>query len=200
MHMLFLFKPSPERIRTFLASQTGRPFSYTEVGATAGAAPTGYAVDRVYVRLGTGRPTYDAACAALRRWQQFQLGWTTIQPPDAPLQVGQTVAVLARGLGFWSLHACRVVYLIEQPVSAEGRSPVAKPLPRFGFAYGTLAGQILSGEERFLIEHAADDAVWYEIFSFARPQNLLGHLGYSCLRHIQKRFKRQSGEAMQQAV
>ena len=40
------------------------------------------------------------------------------------------------------MNAGRVVYLVDE----DG------PVPRFGFAYGTLPGHAESGEERFLVE------------------------------------------------
>jgi uncharacterized protein (UPF0548 family) len=55
------------------------------------------------------------------------------------VQVGTTVALLIRHLGFWSLNGCRVVSCVG---SAGDRA-------RFGFSYGTLTNHAESGEERF---------------------------------------------------
>ncbi len=52
-------------------------------------------------------------------------------------------------------------------------------MSRFGFAYGTLPGHVESGEERFLVEwDRGDDAVWYDILAFSRPNHVLTRLGY----------------------
>ena len=74
-------------------------------------------------------------------------------------------------------------------------------MQRYGFAYGTLPEHAESGEERFTVEwHEADDAVWYDIVAFSRPQQLLARLGYPFARRLQKRFARDSAAAMQIAV
>jgi uncharacterized protein (UPF0548 family) len=75
------------------------------------------------------------------------------------------------------------------------------PFQRFGFAYGTLPEHAESGEERFTVKwHKADDAVWYDILTFSRPQQLLTRLGYPVARKLQKRFARDSAAAMRRAL
>ena len=110
---------------------------------------------------------------------------------ETPIQAGQVVAVIARFFGLWWLNACRIVYVVDE----EG------PVQRYGFAYGTLPEHAESGEERFTVEwHEQDDAVWYDIVAFSRPQQLLARLGYPFTRRLQRRFARDSAAAMQRAV
>lgn len=181
--MFLLRQPSPETIRRFISSQRDLSFSYPEVGATAGVLPPGYIVDRNRIKLGTGREVYERAIAAVRNWKQFDLGWVRMVPPETPIEVGAVVAILTHHFGFWSLNACRVVYLIDE----------AGPVKKFGFAYGTLSSHVESGEERFTIEwHERDDTVWYEILAFSRPNQLLVRLGFPLARRLQKRFARDS--------
>ncbi|PYV39595.1 MAG: hypothetical protein DMG06_22750 [Acidobacteria bacterium] len=123
--MFKLSKPSQSEIDRFLLRARGQGFSYTEVGSTHGSIPVGYTVDHNRVSLGSGSRIFDDAAAALRTWQMFDLGWVRLFQPNTPIKVGATVVVLIRHFGFWSLNACRVVYLIEEE-------------QRFGFAYGTL--------------------------------------------------------------
>lgn len=184
-------KPSEERVRQFLSSQHDHPFSYSEVGATREKPPAGYAVDHNRIKLGNGRETFDRAIAALRDWRQFDLGWVRIVLAGTPIKVGAVVAILTQHFGFWSLNACRVVYLINE----EG------PVKKFGFAYGTLASHVERGEERFTIEwHAEDDSVWYDILAFSRPNKLLIKIGLPYARMLQRRFARDSLRVMSQAV
>jgi len=136
--MFLPFQSSPEAIRRFISSQHELPFSYHEVGATAHELPTGYTVDRNRIKLGTGKDAYERAIAALRNWKQFDLGWVRMVPPETAIEVGAVVAILTRHFGFWSLNACRVVYLIDE----DG------PVKKFGFAYGTLSSHVERGEER----------------------------------------------------
>ena len=189
--MLALRQPSAERLWEFLTGQAKLDFTYAAVGATAAVPPAGYVVDRTRIQLGEGVGTFAAAQAALGRWQHFRLGWVETWPPDAPIQAGQRVAVIARLLGLWWLNACRIVYVVDE----EGL------VQRFGFAYGTLPEHAESGEERFTVEwYETEDAVWYDILAFSRPQQLLARLGYPFARRLQKRFARGSAAAMLRAV
>ena len=74
-------------------------------------------------------------------------------------------------------------------------------MERFGFAYGTLPGHAERGEERFLVEWShEDDSVFYDVLAFSRPNHLLAWLGYPFARILQRRFARDSKEAMKEAV
>lgn len=188
--MLLLRKPTPEKIRHFLAQQAPHALSYREVGATREVPPAGYVVDHSRISLGTGTAVFSAARTALQRWQQFRIGWVEAQPDDTPIAEGQVVAVVARSMGLWWLNACRIVSVMEEQGSQ----------PKFGFAYGTLPDHVGSGEERFLIEMDADGEVWYDILAFSRPQHPLARLGYPLVRRAQTRFGRQSAAQMQRVV
>lgn len=53
--------------------------------------------------------------------------------------------------------ACRVVYVVDEP-------------DRRGFAYGTLPGHPVSGEELFAVEYdPADESVYAVVTAFSRP-------------------------------
>ena len=72
---------------------------------------------------------------------------------------------------------------------------------RTGFAYGTLPAHAEIGEERFAVEwQLADDSVWYDLYAFSRPGHLLARLGYPIARRLQRRFARESKQAMLDAV
>ena len=190
--MFLLEKPPGVKIERFVASQAKLAFSYGEVGATRDdRTPKGYVADRYRVKLGEGKEAYERAKDALRAWRQFGLGWVSAHPNHAPVEVGTTVAVLASHAGFWSLNPARIVYLVEEGGDVE----------RFGFAYGTLPGHAERGEERFLVEHdRRSGAVFYDVFAFSRPNHPLAWLGYPFARLLQKRFARDSKEAMKMTV
>lgn len=189
--MLSLRKPSADTLRRFVTAQKELPFTYEAVGTTAETPPAGYVVDRTRIRLGGGEAVFQSAIAALRRWEQFNLGWVQAWPPETPIQKGEVVAVMGRAIGVWWLNACRVVYVVDD----QG------PISKFGFAYGTLPGHVESGEERFLIEwDRSSDAVWYDILAFSRPNHVLTRLGYPVVRRLQKRFGRDSAASMLKAV
>jgi uncharacterized protein (UPF0548 family) len=189
--MITLRRSSTETIREFLTSQSNLGFSYTAVGATASQPPAGYRLDHTRIKLGEGREVYTKAKAALRRWEQFRLGWLDVGSTETPIRTGEVVVVIARNFGLWWLNACRIVYVVDEPDSTS----------RFGFAYGTLPDHAASGEERFLVEwNRESDEVWYDILAFSRPQRLLTRLGHPYVRRVQKRFGRASAAAMMKAV
>lgn len=189
---MFLFgEPSRKRIEEFLRGQREAPFSYPDVGASRKGAPPGYTVDHNRVRLGEGEEVFVRASEAIRNWNMFDLGRVSIRPPDAPIEVGTTVAVLGHHYGFWSLNACRIVYLVEE----------AGEVHRYGFAYGTLPEHAESGEERFTVEwNRTDDSVWYDVYAFSRTRHPLARLGYPAGRMLQKQFARDSKQAMVRAT
>jgi uncharacterized protein (UPF0548 family) len=119
------------------------------------------------------------------------MNWVELLYPDTPIRIGETVAVLIRHLGIWSLNPSRIVYTIEESGSVW----------RTGFAYGTLLDHSESGEERFLVEWSRnDDAVWYDVLAFSRPHHPLVRMAYPIARILQKRFARDSQDAMRRAV
>ena len=188
--MFLLVRPSAARIAGFLGAQEGVPFSYAEVGGTRGAPPAGYTVDHNRVRLGSGAETFERAVNALHRWSMLDLGWATVQPAGTVVEPGLAVAVVAAHYGFWSVNACRVVYMIDELEPVNG-------VRRAGFAYGTLPDHGAAGEERFTAEwHAPDDSVWYDLYAISRPRHLLARLGYPLARRLQRRFALASKAAM----
>ncbi len=180
-------EPSADVISKFITSQRDLPFSYEAVGSTNGIPPRVYTIDHNRIQIGSGQRVYQRAVEALRHWRHFDLGWARIAPPNVVIEVGATVAVKTRAYGFWSLNACRVVYLINEDSQNK----------RFGFAYGTLPDHAEEGEERFTVEwHGDDDSIWYDILAFSRPHHPLVRLTFPLARRLQKRFARDSQRRM----
>jgi uncharacterized protein (UPF0548 family) len=128
---------------------------------------------------------------AIRAWQMFGMPWVRLYWPSTPIKVGADVAILMRHFGFYSLNACRIVYVIDE----DGR------VKRFGFAYGTLMEHAERGEERFMVEWNRDeDQVWYDILAFSRPREMLARLGHPLSRSLQRKFVEESKLAMRAAV
>jgi len=192
--LFLLGEPSEARISGFFLSQRDAPLSYGEVGASKSGASelAGYAVDHNRAWLGEGEEAFERAVGALRAWRMFDIGWIEIFPPGAPIEAGTTVAVLARHHGLWSLNACRIVYLIDED---DGE------IRRYGFAYGTLSEHAERGEERFTVEWRREDgSVHYDLYAFSRPNHLLARIGYPLSRRLQRRFARDSLQAMVRAT
>jgi len=186
-----LTAPSEDEIRRFISKQRDSGFSYPQVGASATALPAGYNVDHNRVQLGRGERTWQRATEAIRGWRMFSMPWVNLHWASAPIQVGTDVAVSVRLFGFYSLNACRIVYVVDEE----------SPVKRFGFAYGTLGEHAESGEERFTVEwNRDDDTVWYDILAFSRPRHLFARLGYPLSRSLQRKFAQGSKLAMLQSV
>lgn len=95
---------------------------------------------------------------------------------DPFLQPGDTAWLRLPGL--LPIRApARVVYLIDEP-------------RRKGFAYGTLPGHPLSGEEAFIVDQTEDGSVWLEIRSITRPSSWFWWMLAPFLRAAQASFTR----------
>jgi uncharacterized protein (UPF0548 family) len=191
--MFLIAKPNEESIRQFVDAQKNSSFSYDEVGATRNnIGPGCYTLDHNRIKLGSGRETFERAIEAVRNWKMFDLAWTELYFDTTPIEVGNTVAVLIKHIGFWSLNAARIVYVLDETTDE---------IEKFGFAYGTLTEHGERGEERFSVEYdKTDESVWYDLFAFSQPNHLLAKLGYPLSRFLQKQFAAESKQAMVKAV
>lgn len=205
--MFSIRKPTAQQIDNLLTSSNAAEFTYDGIGSTSafpspnlpgpftGAEsrlPSGYRVDHNWVKLGDGEAAYEWAKNALRQWQMFNLSWVQICWHSAmgqrlSIADGTMVGVLA-SRPFWSLNPCRIVYTVDESDEKGWRS---------GFGYGTLAGHLAKGEERFqVVWNRMDNSVCYEILAFSKPNHPLAILGYPIVRHFQRRFARDSKAAM----
>jgi uncharacterized protein (UPF0548 family) len=186
--MLFLRKPSRRRLEAFLTEQRDAAFSYTALGCTSAQAPLGYARDHERTALGSGPAAFNAARDALRAWKMFDLGWTSVVDPTCPLIAGREVGVLARVGFLWTLNACRILEVFDEP----GR--------RLGFVYGTLDEHAEQGEERFLVELDSADRVWFDLLAISRPHRWYVRIANPVARLFQRRFRRDAAAAMLSAA
>ena len=189
--MFLLHGPTDSAIRRFIDAQAELSFSYAEVGGSRVTPPHRYTTDHNRIKLGQGPEVFARAVAALTRWEMFNLEWIQLCWPDTPIEINSSVAVVARHFGFYSLNACRIVYVIDE----DG------PIKKFGFGYGTLPDHAERGEERFTVEWCkSEDTVWYEILAFSTPNHFLARIAYPITRMFQKRFAEDSKRAMVKAV
>jgi uncharacterized protein (UPF0548 family) len=180
-------KPDRATLERLLASQGAESFSYAAVGATEAEPPADYRLSHNRVSLGRGVDQLRAAKRAIDNWKMFDLPWIELFPPRPSIEIGVTVAVVVRHLGFWSVNVSRLVYVIDED-------------SRYGFAYGTLHCHAEEGEERFSIEHdPMTDEVWYDLYAFSKPNHPLARIGYPFSRYMQQRFVRESLAAMKRA-
>jgi uncharacterized protein (UPF0548 family) len=145
-------------------------FTYDAIGATRGDTPAGFrSLDR-RARIGSGDARWQFATAEAMRWGIFTRAGFRVRGGE--IAVGND-AVLHGGIGpFRSSAPVRIVYTIDEPT-------------RRGYAFGTLPGHPLRGEELFVVERADDDSVWLRIRSFSRPAGPLWWATYPVLRVVQ---------------
>ncbi|GFG76237.1 hypothetical protein MBOT_36020 [Mycobacterium botniense] len=157
---------------------TQLPFTYPDVGATAGPPPPGYRHFGFVSQIGAGQQRFDEAADALMHWGMQRGAGLRVHASSEVVAVNAVVLV---GLGF--LRApCRVVYVIDEPDLC-------------GFAYGTLPGHPESGEERFAVRHdPVTAAVYAEVAAFSRPASWWSKAGGPLVslaqRAIAKRYLR----------
>jgi uncharacterized protein (UPF0548 family) len=187
---MFLFsKPDTATVAKFLAAQSHESFSYADVGASRDTAPAGFTVDHNRIQLGAGIDIFERSKRAIQDWKMFELPWVSLHKPGTPIEPGANVAVVISHLGFWSINAARIVYVIDEP----------QPIQKYGFAYGTLRDHGERGEERFTVEFHPDQSVWYDLYAFSSP-SLLARLAYPYTRSLQRRFAVDSKAAMLRAA
>ena len=153
-----------------LSDLSGLPLTYTEVGATARDLPAGYRHVRLSHRIGTGRPRFEEAAAAVLRYGMLRGAGLRVTATSEVAEVGADV--LGR-LGPF-VAPCRVVYVLAEK-------------NRRGFAYGSLPGHAVSGEEFFGVRYeSAEDAVYAEVVAFSRPAMWWSRLGAPVAALVQK--------------
>jgi uncharacterized protein (UPF0548 family) len=152
------------------------PFTYNDVGATAGELPDGYGHLRRQALLGSVPLGFEHAVDALLSWQMHRDAGLSVVASDATVRAGGTVILGIARL----MHApCRVVYLVDEP-------------DRQGFAYGTLPGHPESGEEAFVVAREAERSATFTVTAFSRPAGLLarlaGPVGTRIQQHVTDRY------------
>jgi uncharacterized protein (UPF0548 family) len=176
-----------------------QPVTYGAIGATQAAdllkhPPEGFRATESRRRIGHGEQRWHFAWLQTMSWGIKKRSGFRVRPADAPMGVldgepeyapdgSQLVrpgdsAMLSLGWGRLSIHEpVRVLYVVDEP-------------RRRGFAYGTLAGHPLQGEELFTVERRDDDSVWVAIRSFSRPSSRLWWALYPAVRLAQALFTR----------
>jgi uncharacterized protein (UPF0548 family) len=97
-------------------------------------------------------------------------------PDGTPLIVAGMTATLTMHAYGRTVHApVRVVTVIDEP-------------DRKGFAYGTLAGHPVSGEESWIVERTSDGSVWLNIRQFSRPSSWKWGLAAPLLAREQRKM------------
>ncbi len=185
--MFWIREPLTAEIRDFLSNNALASFSYRELGCTKGRNVGGYNTDRYRIQLGSGPEAWERAKRAVRDWRMLSLDWARMCWPYKKLVPGTVIAVKAHHFGFYSLHAAKIVYVVDEPA-------------RFGVACGTLKSHALSGEESFQVYQENDGKVFFELTAISKPQHWLAWVFYPLLRQMQSNFAKDALHAMLEAI
>lgn len=147
------------------------PLTYVQVGASARGEPVdGYGWFSKTASL--RRRDFEAAANDLLTWRVQARSGLRVSASDSPLQEG-TVVDLRLGPGRLALGIpCRVVEVIDEPDSR-------------GFAYGTLPGHPVEGEERFELTRKTDGSLAFTVSAFSKPVTVPARLGGPISRAVQ---------------
>lgn len=163
-----------------LSDLAERSFTYAEIGSTAARLPDGYRHVVAAKRIGTGRARFEQAADAVMRYGMLRGAGVRVSAGTPVAQPGTDV--LGR-LGPF-LAPCRVVYVLDEP-------------NRRGFAYGSLPGHAVRGEELFSVRYdPADGGVHAEVAAFSQPATWWASLGSPVLRLAQQLVTRRYLEAV----
>jgi uncharacterized protein (UPF0548 family) len=148
-------------------------FTYSEVGATADSPPAGYST---FTRTRTlAEADFDHAGALLMAWQAHERAGLRVAASSKRAEAG-AVVLMRLGIGRVSIRIpCRVVYVIDEP-------------NRVGFAYGTLPGHPVAGEELFLVQGNGDGRVTFTVSAFSRPASTLTRVAGPATRWAQSQM------------
>jgi uncharacterized protein (UPF0548 family) len=165
------------------------PILSLDDGLDAGVhLPFGFAHDYSRSRVGQGPAAFEAAKRAFERWATFDIGWVRVANPQAPIALGQVVAMEAHTFGLWTLNMSKIMRTLDDA-------------NRFGFLYATTEMHVEQGEERFLLEFdTATGDVWYVLEAISRPRHALVRMSFPVARALQHRFARDSHRRMRDEV
>lgn len=160
-------------------------FSYDAVGRTRPAQqdwlerPVGYRRFERTVCLGHGVQRWQTAAEAVLNWQIKIRSGFAVRPIDGEVKAspGAPYELTARVGPLTVREPVRVVTVVQQP-------------NRCGFAYGTLAGHPVSGEEAFIAHRSHDGQVWLAIRSLTRPADNGWRWAFPLLLIAQRFYRR----------
>ncbi|WP_100520995.1 DUF1990 family protein [Mycobacteroides abscessus] len=138
-----------------------RALTYEAAGATSpcesvwSAAPAGLRRFEQTISIGHGADLWDAAAHAVANWEVKQRSGFRVHPQRTVSEGAEFV--ISFGWGPLAVHEpVRIVAVVDTDT-------------RRGFAYGTLPGHPVSGEEAFIVHRDADGAVFLTLRSLTRP-------------------------------
>jgi uncharacterized protein (UPF0548 family) len=160
-------------------------------GADRRTGSVGY---RAYERsefVANGSAVWDFASAEVLRWGVKTRSGFCVEA-RSPSAIGVDRPMVVAGDRYW-LVARLGPLRVREPVLVV--AVVDKP-DRKGFAYGTLAGHPVSGEEAFVVDRREDGSVWLTIRSLTRPASGPWRAAYPAALLAQRWYRRRYFRAL----
>lgn len=198
---LRLGKPSESEMQQLAVEFSRRTPNHEFVGASEYAPDLpdevkqgGFMITKSRAKVGEGRKAFDAAVAAIKKWQHLQLGWNETTKPS--MAAGTKICSITQTVVPWSVLPAEVAYMKEGGYEFKPKDKGR----RFALGLNSLTGHQLAGEERFAVELHADGSVWYDVFLFSRPDTLLALASLPVVKIMQLRYVNDSVKAMKGAL
>ncbi|ROS62135.1 uncharacterized protein (UPF0548 family) [Frigoribacterium sp. PhB160] len=177
--------------------------------------PAGFTPAEYRTRVGHGDARFEAAWIATMTWQIQERSGISVRVDDVPpagesdyrpvtfdesgepvdaahwdarpdesryapdgtafLTAGTTATLTMEAYGRRVEAPVRVVYVIDEP-------------KRKGFAYGTLDGHPVSGEESWVVDQTEDGSVWLTIRVFSKPSSAKWRLVAPMMKRMQTQY------------
>ena len=166
-----------------------REVTYGPIGAThpdldVWSPPAGFRVHESTTRIGHGDADWSAATAVICRWAiKTRSGFSVEPAPDHDVAVTERCWIRLQ-LGPFAVREPVVVVAVT---GADARR---------GFAYGTLDGHPVSGEEAFVVHRSTNGAVWFTLRSLTRAPAGRWRAAYPIALVAQRLFRRRYRRAL----
>ena len=158
--MQIAWRPTQDVLEARLRRAQSSGLTYDAVGLSVRPPPHGWTLLEQVTPLGRGDALWEWTGRALLSWELHREARMLLAADVVRVAVDATV-VNAAPFGPLAVPApCRVVALVEEP-------------DRCGFAYGSLPGHPVDGEEQLTVERTGGD-VLLRIRSVSRPRGLAG--------------------------
>jgi uncharacterized protein (UPF0548 family) len=171
--------------RATLSLVTGT-LNYAQVGATRPheqtwtEKPSGYRRYERTIRIGHGQARWESVKSEVFGWGvKTRSGFTVESRAGSNIraQVGAEYVLVASLGPFAIREPVRVVASVEDS-------------DRYGFAYGTLHGHPVSGEEAFIVHRTPDAVIWLTLRSLTRPARGRWRLAFPAILVAQRWYRR----------
>ena len=153
--------------------------NYPGIGSTQhGPPPEGFDCLISQAYLGEGMATYRRVAQGILTWQ-LQRGSGLRVRAEADVVVPGARIVSGWGIGPFRINApCEVVW-VRRPIPGTGPQSA-------GFAYGTLPGHPVRGEEAFEVDIDENGMVTFAVTAFSTPSTWLYAAGGALARRVQR--------------